>query len=114
MSIESKLVDDIVYEVECQNVTIKKGADVDIGQFFFPLIPCASFDLGKFQGANPSAEAQEEALEDGTEQVNNVAHSFRLQATSAFEKGPFVKYIKVFIPVYLVRASGNPVNDRDT
>lgn len=27
----SKLVDDIVYEVECQTVTVKPGADVDIG-----------------------------------------------------------------------------------
>ncbi|KAG8218864.1 hypothetical protein J3R82DRAFT_4543 [Butyriboletus roseoflavus] len=27
----SKLVDDIVFEVECQTITIKAGADVDIG-----------------------------------------------------------------------------------
>lgn len=26
-----KLVDDIVYEVDCQLVTVKAGADVDIG-----------------------------------------------------------------------------------
>jgi Translationally controlled tumour protein len=65
-----------------------------------------------FKGANPSAEEQDDALEDGSEQVNNVVHSFRLQTTS-FDKPTFLKYLKVFIPVYLVRASGDPVNDRD-
>jgi hypothetical protein len=44
---QSKLVDDIVYEVNCQLITIKEGADVDIGQLL-PLIPCARFDLIKF------------------------------------------------------------------
>ncbi|KAF7352754.1 TCTP domain-containing protein [Mycena venus] len=47
-----KVVDDIVYEVECAMITIKEG-DVDIG-------------------ANPSQEEQEEALEEGAQQVNNV------------------------------------------
>jgi len=28
-----KEVDDIAYEVECQNITVKPGADVDIGRF---------------------------------------------------------------------------------
>jgi Translationally controlled tumour protein len=67
-----------------------------------------------FEGANPSAEDQEEATEDGSEQVNNVVHSFRLVQTSSYAKKDFVTYLKVFIPVYLVRASGDPVNDRDT
>jgi len=52
-------------------------------------------------------------MEEGSEQVNNVVHSFRLQST-VFDKASFLKYLKVFIPVYLVRASGDPVNDRDT
>ncbi|CAB4492927.1 unnamed protein product [Rhizophagus irregularis] len=47
-----KLVDDVVYEIDCQLVTVKKGVDIDIG-------------------ANPSAEEAEEALEEGSEQVNN-------------------------------------------
>jgi hypothetical protein len=34
MSLYSKLVDDIVYEVDCQTMTIKEGADVDIGMSF--------------------------------------------------------------------------------
>ena len=37
---QSKVIDDIVYEVDCQLITVKEGADVDIGQLF-PLIPCA-------------------------------------------------------------------------
>ena len=40
MSRQSKVVDDIVYEVDCQLITVKEGADVDIGQLF-SLIPCA-------------------------------------------------------------------------
>ncbi|PPQ72577.1 hypothetical protein CVT26_003708 [Gymnopilus dilepis] len=47
-----KEVDGIVYEVDCQMITVKAGADIDIG-------------------ANPSAEEQEEALEEGATQVNN-------------------------------------------
>jgi len=31
MSRQSKVIDDIVYEVDCQLITVKKGADVDIG-----------------------------------------------------------------------------------
>jgi len=72
-----KLVDDIVYEVDCAMINIKKGADVDIG-------------------ANPSTEEQEDALEEGTERVNNIVHSFRLQAT-AFDKKTFVSYIKGYM-----------------
>jgi len=72
-----KVVDDIVYEVDCQLITVKEGANVDIG-------------------ANPSAEEQEESLEEGATQVNNVVHSFRLQATS-FTKADFVKYLKGYM-----------------
>lgn len=64
-----------MYEVDAQMITIKKGADVDIG-------------------ANPSAEDAEEAGEEGTETVNNIAHSFRLQATQ-FDKKSFLVYLKV-------------------
>ena len=45
-------------------------------------------------GANPSAEDQEEALEDGAQTVNDVVHSFRLQSTS-FDKKSFLTYLKV-------------------
>lgn len=30
----SKLVDDIAYEVDCQLVNVKQGADIDIGQSY--------------------------------------------------------------------------------
>ncbi|KAF8528673.1 translationally controlled tumor-associated [Gautieria morchelliformis] len=72
-----KLVDDIVYEVDCQTITIKKGADVDIG-------------------ANPSQEEGDEGVEEGSETVNNVAHSFRLQPTS-FDKKSYLTYLKGYM-----------------
>lgn len=72
-----KTVDDIVFEVDCQLITVKAGADVDIG-------------------ANPSAEDQEDALEDGATQVNNVVHSFRLQST-AFDKKSYLTYLKAYM-----------------
>ncbi|KAI0304113.1 translationally controlled tumor protein [Russula brevipes] len=72
-----KLVDDIAYEVDCQMITVKQGADVDIG-------------------ANPSAEEQGEALEDGAVSVNNVVHSFRLQSTS-FDKKSYLAYLKGYM-----------------
>ena len=53
-----KDVDDVVYEVDCKKVT--KGSE--------------HFDIG----ANPSAEEQEEALDETTEQVIDVVDSFRL------------------------------------
>ncbi|KAJ7095433.1 Mss4-like protein [Mycena belliarum] len=71
-----KVVDDIVYEVECAMMTIKEG-DVDIG-------------------ANPSDESPDEALEDGAVSVNNVVHSFRLQPTS-FDKKSFLGYLKGYM-----------------
>ncbi|KAJ6599021.1 translationally controlled tumor-associated [Mycena vulgaris] len=71
-----KLVDDIVYEVDCSMIVVKPG-DVDIG-------------------ANPSSEEQEEALEEGATQVNNVVFSFRLQSTS-FDKKSFLGYLKGYM-----------------
>ncbi|KAF8913941.1 translationally-controlled tumor protein [Gymnopilus junonius] len=72
-----KEIDGIVYEVDCQMITVKAGADVDIG-------------------ANPSAEEQEDSLEEGAAQVNNVVHSFRLQSTS-FDKKTYLTYLKGYM-----------------
>jgi len=58
-------------------ITVKAGADVDIG-------------------ANPSAEEQEESLEDGAQTVNNVVHSFRLQST-AFDKKTYLSHLKGYM-----------------
>jgi len=72
-----KTVDDIVYEVDCQMVSVKAGADVDIG-------------------ANPSAEDAEEGVEDGAVLVNNVVHTSRLQNTT-FDKKSFLVYLKGYM-----------------
>ncbi|KAK0532414.1 hypothetical protein OC835_003335 [Tilletia horrida] len=72
----NKLVDDIVYEVDSQTVTIKEG-DVDIG-------------------GNPSAEEADEGVEDGAKTVNNFAHAFSLQPTS-FDKKTFLVYLKGYM-----------------
>jgi len=73
-----KEVDDIVIEVDCRLVTVKAGVDIDIG-------------------ANPSAEEAEEGLDDeGSSQVNDVVHSFRLQPTS-FDKKSYLTYLKGYM-----------------
>ncbi|CCM01591.1 uncharacterized protein FIBRA_03651 [Fibroporia radiculosa] len=74
-----KEVDDVVFEVDCSLITVKAGADVDIG-------------------ANPSAEDQDDALEDGATQVNNVVYSFRLQSTQ-FDKKTYLAYLKGYMKV---------------
>ncbi|KAA8903985.1 translationally controlled tumor protein [Sphaerosporella brunnea] len=72
-----KEVDGTLYEADCAMITIKKGADVDIG-------------------ANASAEEAAEELEDGAETVNNVVHSFRLSSTS-FDKKSYLTYLKGYM-----------------
>ncbi|KAG0632859.1 translationally controlled tumor protein [Tuber brumale] len=67
------LIDDVVYEVDCKMIVVKKGADVDIG-------------------ANASTEEAAEVLEDGQEEVNNVIHSFRLVQTS-FDRASYIAYL---------------------
>ena len=69
-------VDDIVYEVDAAMITVQDG-EVDIG-------------------GNPSAEEQQEALDNGAEQVINIVHSFRLQATS-FDKKSYLTYLKGYM-----------------
>ncbi|KAL7282410.1 translationally controlled tumor-associated [Trametes coccinea BRFM310] len=83
-----KEVDDIVYEVDCQMITVKPGADVDIGN----RVALTSLDTG----ANPSSEEQEEAVEDGAQTVNNVVYSFRLQSTQ-FDKKSYLTYLKGYM-----------------
>lgn len=58
-------------------------------------------------GANPSAEEQEDSLEEGAVSVNNVIHSFRLQGT-AFDKKSYLTYLKVGISVLLVLDYDSP------
>ena len=47
-----------------------------------------------YEGANPSAEEADEALEEGATQINNVVYSFRLQSTQ-FDKKSYLTYLKV-------------------
>ncbi|KAJ1549907.1 hypothetical protein HK405_001947 [Cladochytrium tenue] len=72
-------IDDIIYEVDCKMITIRKGVDVDIG-------------------ANASAEGgdDDEPLADDQETVNNVVYSFRLQS-SGFDKKGYMTYIKGYM-----------------
>jgi len=86
-----KELDGIVYEVDCQMIIIKPGANVDIG-------------------ANPSAEEQEEALEEGAEQKNNVVHSFRLQQTS-FDKKSYLSYLKGYMKAVKEKLEPGRVGD---
>jgi hypothetical protein len=44
-------------------------------------------------GANASAEEAADDLEEGSETVNNVCHSFRLQSTS-FDKKTYLTHLK--------------------
>jgi hypothetical protein len=64
-------------------VTVKTGIDVDIG-------------------ANPSAEEQDEALEEGEERVNQIVQTFRLQQTS-FDKKTYMTYLRVRTqPIFII------------
>ncbi|KIP10415.1 hypothetical protein PHLGIDRAFT_125610 [Phlebiopsis gigantea 11061_1 CR5-6] len=72
-----KEIDGVAYEVDCQMITVKEGADVDIG-------------------ANPSAEEGGDELEDGMITINNVVHSFRLQSTG-FDKKSYLTYLKGYM-----------------
>jgi hypothetical protein len=72
-----KEVDDLVFEVDCKMITIREGADVDIG-------------------ANASAEEAAEELEDGMISVNNVVYSMRLVETQ-FDKKSYMTYIKGYM-----------------
>ncbi|KAH0840139.1 translationally controlled tumor-associated [Lanmaoa asiatica] len=69
-----KLIDDIVYEHPSH------------------LCPLAHLHTG----ANPSAEEQDEGVEDGAEQVNNIVYSFRLQSTT-FDKKSYLTYLKGYM-----------------
>ncbi|CCE90806.1 Tma19p TDEL_0B06770 [Torulaspora delbrueckii] len=71
-----KEVDGVIYEADCAMVKVG-GDNIDIG-------------------ANPSAEDGGDDVEDGSEVVNNVVHSFRLQQT-AFDKKSFLGYIKGYM-----------------
>jgi len=72
-----KEVDGIVYEADCKKINI--GGE--------------SFDVG----GNPSAEGgEEEGVDDASQTVLDVAHSFRLQETS-FDKKSYLSHLKTYM-----------------
>ena len=71
-----KEIDGAVYEADCKKITI--GAEnVDIG-------------------ANPSAEEADEGVEDSSQTVIDVVHSFRLSETS-FDKKSYLSHLKGYM-----------------
>ncbi|KAF2026768.1 translationally controlled tumor-associated [Setomelanomma holmii] len=75
-SYDIKEIDGVAYEADCRKITV--GGE--------------SFDTG----ANASAEEQEEGAEDNAEQVIDVVHSFRLNATQ-FDKKSYLTYLKGYM-----------------
>ncbi|KAH9906243.1 translationally-controlled tumor protein [Xylariomycetidae sp. FL2044] len=71
-----KEVDGVAYEADCAMIDIA-AVDVDTG-------------------ANASAEEADEGLEDTSQKVNNIVHSFRLQSTS-FDKASYLSYLKGYM-----------------
>ncbi|CCC71605.1 hypothetical protein NCAS_0H02950 [Naumovozyma castellii] len=73
---DCKEVDGVIYEADCAMIKVG-GGDIDIG-------------------ANPSAEDGGDEVDDGSEVVNNVVYTFRLQPTG-FDKKSFLTYIKGYM-----------------
>lgn len=68
-----KEVDGTVYEADCKKITIG-SENIDIG-------------------ANPSAEEADEGVEDNSQTVLDVVHSFRLNETQ-FDKKSYLTHLK--------------------
>ena len=65
-----------MYEADCKKITVG-GDNIDIG-------------------ANPSAEDGDEALDDNTQQVLDITHSFRLNETN-FDKKTYLTHLKGYM-----------------
>ncbi|KAI0534646.1 Mss4-like protein [Xylaria digitata] len=75
-SYDVKEVDGVIYEADCAMIEIG-AVDVDTG-------------------ANASAEEADEGLDDTSQKVNNIVHSFRLSPTS-FDKASYGAYLKGYM-----------------
>ncbi|KAF2104276.1 microtubule/calcium-binding protein [Rhizodiscina lignyota] len=71
-----KEIDGCVYEADCKKISVG-GENIDIG-------------------ANPSAEEGEEGVEDTSQTVIDVVHSFRLNETS-FDKKSYLTHLKDYM-----------------
>ncbi|KAF2396322.1 microtubule/calcium-binding protein [Trichodelitschia bisporula] len=85
-SYDLKLIDDTVYEADCRKITVG-GDNIDIG-------------------ANPSAEEADEGIEDTSQQVLDVAHSFRLNETS-FDKKSYLSHLKGYMKAVKEKLKAN-------
>lgn len=68
-----KEIDGVAYEADCKKITIGND-NIDIG-------------------ANPSAEEADEGVEENSQQVIDVVHSFRLNETQ-FDKKSYLGHLK--------------------
>ncbi|KAL9094979.1 MAG: hypothetical protein Q9165_002581 [Trypethelium subeluteriae] len=75
-SYDIKEIDGVVYEADCKKISVG-GDNIDIG-------------------ANPSAEEADEGLEDTSQQVIDIVHSFRLNETS-FDKKSYLGHLKTYM-----------------
>jgi len=71
-----KEIDGVAYDADCKKITVG-GDNVDIG-------------------ANPSAEEGGDDVEDTTQTVIDVVHSFRLNETS-FDKKSYLSHLKTYM-----------------
>ncbi|VDP94802.1 unnamed protein product [Echinostoma caproni] len=86
-SFKFKLVDDVVYEVEGKYVIVSNKIDDSL------------------LGANPSAEEENEALEEGSQRVIDLVHGMRL-TYSPFDKKGYKDYLKVTGSFYVTNFAG--------
>ncbi|KAH8728167.1 translationally controlled tumor protein [Phaeosphaeriaceae sp. PMI808] len=91
-SYDLKEVDGVAYEADCRKITV--GGE--------------SFDTG----ANASAEEAEEGADDSVEQVIDVVHSFRLNATS-FDKKGYLTYLKGYMKAVKAKLKDNGASDEE-
>ncbi|KAF2665289.1 translationally controlled tumor protein-like protein [Microthyrium microscopicum] len=89
---DMNLIDGVVYEADCKRKTV--GGE--------------SFDTG----ANPSAEDEEEAIEENKETVIDVVHDFGYQETQ-FDKKGYLTYLKGYMKMIETKLteSGAPAEE---
>ncbi|EGX96960.1 translationally-controlled tumor protein [Cordyceps militaris CM01] len=102
-SYDVKLVDDIVYEVDCAMITegaisVKKKSEKNKRQQWecWEMLRGTINSISDNTGANASAEEVEESVEDADVKVNNIVNSFRLQSTQ-FDKKGYLVYLKGYM-----------------
>ncbi|UYV72970.1 TPT1 [Cordylochernes scorpioides] len=88
-----RLVDDCIWEVECQHVTRRQG-DVSL------------------DGANPSAEELDEGTDEAVESGLDLVLNQRLVETG-FSKGDYKNYLKTYTKMLVDKWKENGMSDPD-